>query len=381
MDTCGAIVLTTDPEDCDGWTQQVVDRDKKCCGAKSERLGHLFESQMVSERQTKELANIEKMEEAEIMLLEARAQATEIVYAGWLDDAAKGTPEDPAADRSSEDATITASRIMLSMAATKVIEKEQHHSTSDGWRSMTTWNKHETNKCWEEVKNILMGELVIGVPTTYVSENHGYLHGNRGTNFPSSGSDAESNQTRCVRIAHSDTKIMPRIRPTWYGGEMTGKRNSCRGMSWSLLGFEWESNSRHVEHMARLWRLKLGSKETPTLVTKATGRGRDIDETLMQRDVRASREAAGTSSPAMKSLIQKETWLYRRQADSKTLRACQNTPRPAEDLTKETVLSTVGERACCDARPSRIRLTHAESQSHTALSDAWRRWHRRGACG
>ena len=37
MDTCGAIVLTTDPEDCDGWTQQVVDRNKKCCG----KSGHV----------------------------------------------------------------------------------------------------------------------------------------------------------------------------------------------------------------------------------------------------------------------------------------------------------------------------------------------------
>ena len=116
--------------------------------------------------------------------------------------------------------------------------------------------------------------------------------------------------------------------------------------------------------MARLWRLKLGSKETPTLVTKATGRRQDIDETLMQHGVRASREAAGTISPAMKSSIQKETWLYRRQADSKTLRACQKTLWAAEDLTKETVLSTVGEIACCDARPSRIRLTHRESESH-----------------
>ena len=42
MDTCGAIVLTTDSEDCDGWTQQAVDRNKKCCGAKSGHLGHLF---------------------------------------------------------------------------------------------------------------------------------------------------------------------------------------------------------------------------------------------------------------------------------------------------------------------------------------------------
>ena len=43
MDTCGAIVLT-DPEDRDGWTQQVVDRNKRCCGAKRGHLGHLFES-------------------------------------------------------------------------------------------------------------------------------------------------------------------------------------------------------------------------------------------------------------------------------------------------------------------------------------------------
>ena len=44
---------------------------------------------MVSERQIKELANIEKLEVAEITLQEARAQATQIGYAGWLDDAGK----------------------------------------------------------------------------------------------------------------------------------------------------------------------------------------------------------------------------------------------------------------------------------------------------
>ena len=66
MDTCGAIVLTTDPEDCDGWTQQVVNRSKKCCGAKGGHLGHQFESKKVSERRIKELANIEKLEVAEI---------------------------------------------------------------------------------------------------------------------------------------------------------------------------------------------------------------------------------------------------------------------------------------------------------------------------
>ena len=93
------------------------------------------------------------------MLQEATAQTTETIYAGWPDDVGRRTPEDLTADRSSEDAIITASKIMWSMEATKVIEKEQHHSTSDGWRSMTTWNEHETDKCWEEVKSILTGEL------------------------------------------------------------------------------------------------------------------------------------------------------------------------------------------------------------------------------
>ena len=138
-------------------------------------------------------------------------------------------------------------------------------------------------------KSILTGELDIGVPTTFVSENHGCVVVHRGTHFPSSRSDAESNETGCVRMAHSDTKIIPRIKPTWYGGEMKGKRNSCRGMRWSLQGSEWESNSKHVDDMARLWRLKLESKETPTLVTKETERRRDIDETLMQHNVRAFR--------------------------------------------------------------------------------------------
>ena len=276
MDSCRAVDMMTDPEDCDGWTQQVVDRNKKCYGAKSGYLGILLESQ--------------KLEVVEITLQGTIARTREIVYAGCLDEVPRGTPEGPAADRSSEDATqvnapdheegvqattpITASRIILSMAATKGSDTAQQVLSGEARRHGT---KNTRDKCWEEAKNILRGELVVGVPTTFVSEKHGSMVVHCGINFPSSGSDAESNGTGCVRMAHSDTKIMPRIKPTWYGGEMTGKRNSCRGMRWSLQGSEWKSNSKHVEHMARLWRLKLESKETPTPVTKATGRPRDID--------------------------------------------------------------------------------------------------------
>ena len=150
--------------------------------------------------------NIEKLEVAEIMLQEVIAQSTEIIYAGWLDDVARRTPEDLTADRSSEDAIITASRIMLSMAATKVIEKGQHHSTSDGWRSMTTWNENGTDKCWEEVTSILTGELDIGVPTTFVSENHGCVVVHHGINFPFSGCNVES-----VNTIHPEPEIHEQI--------------------------------------------------------------------------------------------------------------------------------------------------------------------------
>ena len=130
----------------------------------------------------------------EMMLQETIARTTEIVCAEWLDGVARRTPEDLAADRGSDDAIITASRISWSVVATKGIEKERHHSRSVVWRNMTAWSEHETDKCWEEVTSNLTGELDIGVPMTFVSENHAYGPVHRGINFPSSGSDAESNE-------------------------------------------------------------------------------------------------------------------------------------------------------------------------------------------
>ena len=188
---CKTIALAAGPEDRDGWTQQVVDRSKKRSGDKSGHLGHEFDSQKVSEDRIKELANIEKLEVAEITLQEARTPRSEIVYVMRLDGAARGTPEDPDAVRSRVDATqvdtcdredvvqatlpIKASRIMFSSAATKPNAKDQHWSSSVGWRRMKAWyGRRETNKCWEiKIKNILLGEPVVDVPTTFTSENHG----------------------------------------------------------------------------------------------------------------------------------------------------------------------------------------------------------------
>ena len=173
----------------------------------------------MSERRNKELANIEKLEVAGITLQEARAQTTEIVYARWLDDVAKETPEDSGAVRSSEDATQVMRLTVRKecrrqhqskrpglhracMVATEAIEKEQHHSTSVVWRNVTAWyRKHETDKCWRGIKNILMGELVIGIPMIFVLKDHGCMVVHRGINFPYTfrHKDHATNQTDVVR--------------------------------------------------------------------------------------------------------------------------------------------------------------------------------------
>ena len=46
--------------------------------------------------------------------------------------------------------------------------------------------------------------------------------------------------------AHFDAKILPRIGPTAYGGEVTEGKHLGKTIRWSPQGFEWESNSKHI---------------------------------------------------------------------------------------------------------------------------------------
>ena len=63
---------------------------------------------------------------------------------------------------------------------------------------MTTWKaEHETDKCGEgEINNILIGESVVDVLTTFVSDNHGHVPEHRGIEFPSSGSVCSVDRVR-----------------------------------------------------------------------------------------------------------------------------------------------------------------------------------------
>ena len=154
-----------------------------------------------------------------------------------------------------------------------------------GWKYVKAWyGTREVSKCWGKK-----------ITDTLIRVNHGYVTVCHGDDFFSSGSAAELDEVDPVLTAHFDTKILPRIGPTAYGGEVSEGKHLGRTIRWSPQGFEWESNSKHVEDMVELCGLELKSKGAPTPITKATGRGRrDIDDTLNATDAQTFRQAAGT---------------------------------------------------------------------------------------
>ena len=164
-----------------------------------------------------------------------------------------------------------------------------------GWKCVKAWyGTREASKCWgNEVTDTLFREgckAVVVLPMMSVSENHGYVD-----DFVSCGSASALDEVDRVLTEHFETKILPRIGPTAYGREVTEGKHLVRTIRWSPQGFEWESNSKHVEDMVEVCGLKLESKGAPTPITKATGRGRrDIDETLNETDAQTFRQAAGT---------------------------------------------------------------------------------------
>ena len=154
------------------------------------------------------------------------------------------------------------------------------------------YGTREACKCWRnEVTDTLIKEgckAVVVVPKIFVSESNVYVTVCHGDDFVSCGSAAALDEVDRVLTAHCDTKILPRIGPTAYGGEVD------RTIRWGPQGFEWESNSKNVEDVVEECIVKLGTKEAPTLITKATGRGwRDIDDTLNETDAQTFRQAAG----------------------------------------------------------------------------------------
>ena len=164
---------------------------------------------------------------------------------------------------------------------------------------MKAWyGTREASKCWgNEVADTLIKEgckAVVVVPMMFVSESDGYVTVCHGDDFVSSGSAAALDEVDRVLTTHFDTKILPRIGPTAYGGEVTEGKHLGRTIRWSPQGFEWESNSKHVEDMVVLCGLKQESKGAPTPITKATEKGRrDIDDNLEPHDAQTFRQAAG----------------------------------------------------------------------------------------
>ena len=340
---------------------------------------------------------------------------------------------------------IKASRIIVGQAATKTNAKGQHDSLIGrhairvaffhakgsgrvviippkglappgvGRRCVKAWYRtREASKCWSnEVTDTLIKEgckPVIVVPMMFVSENHAYVTACHGDDFVSSGSAAALDEVDRVLTTHFDTKILPRIGPTGYGGKVTEGKHLGRTIRWSPQGYESESNSKHVEDMVELCGLKQESKGAPTPIAKATAKGRrDIDDDLEPHDVQTFRQAAGTGlylsidRPSFQFVMsvvlsgmsepkvvhqmqvvrvaryvqqhQGETWLFNFQADPKSLCVYTDTDTDwaADEVTRKSVSCTVERYGShmLDSRSNRWLHCPPERESFTAMSGPW----------
>ena len=70
----------------------------------------------------------------------------------------------------------------------------------------------------------------------FVSESHGYVTVCHGDDFLTTGSAAALDEVDRVLTAYLDTKILPRIGPAWFGGEVSEGQHLGRTISWSPQG-------------------------------------------------------------------------------------------------------------------------------------------------
>ena len=177
---------------------------------------------------------------------------------------------------------------------------------------------------------------------------------------------------------HFGTKILPRIGPAAYGGEVSEGKHLGRTIRWTPQGFEWESSSKHDEDMMELCgRTETGLKRehrrqsrrrwgkdgetsmthwTQTMLRlsdKLHARGSTCRSIIHHSSFVMSVVMSGMSEPKVvhrlqavsvaRSVLQHpcETWLFNYEADPKTLHVYTDTDWAADELTRKSVSCTV----------------------------------------
>ncbi len=273
-DLCGAL-----PED--DFKQQLMDPFKEYYDTKS---GKLLDRDKVHEGRKLEIENMQRLEVYEtIDLAEAKRAGMDIVYTKWL-DGEKPTAADPDAVRSRlvatqintyarEDVTqatppIKVARMVLSTAASAQDHRGQYkcligrhdirvaffHAKGSGnvvlvpvkglappgtgWRALKAmYGTREASKCWGNTVTDFMLEVgceaVVVVPMTFVNRRHGYIVECHGDDFLSAGSAEALDQLDKVLTERFDTKVLPRVGPPSFGGQVTEGPHLGRIIRWT----------------------------------------------------------------------------------------------------------------------------------------------------
>ena len=93
-----------------------------------------------------------------------------------------------------------------------------------------------------------------------------------------------------------DVKILPRIGPPAYGGQVAEGDHLGRTIGWTSEGFTWEGNAKHIKDVWQLMGVdpaKASGAVTPA--SKHTGKNqRDVTDELDEEQATTFRQAAGT---------------------------------------------------------------------------------------
>ena len=254
-----------------------------------------------------------------------------------------------------------------------------------GWRCVKAWyGTRVASKCWEnEVTDTLIKEgcKAVVVLMMLVTENHGYVTVCHGNDFVSSGSAAALDEVDRVLTTHFDSKILPGIGPTVYGGEVTEGKHLGTTIRWSPQGFECEPNSKHVEDVVELCGLKQESKGAPTMFRPSERRQAQdclsIDRPSLQFAVSVVMSGMSEAEVVCQSQLvrvaryvlqhPRETWLFSYQADPKSLYVYTDTDWAADELTRKSV-SCIVERygscmlVCSVVKQSLVALSSGEAE-------------------
>ena len=157
----------------------------------------------------------------------------------------------------------------------------------------------EASKMWcEYVTTTMVSESFVEVPSVpglFYSEDLQATVSCHGDDFLAEGEAKDLDRLDLIMMKHFETKILPRIGPEEFGGEINCGSHLHRIIRWTGTGYSWEADPKYAKLITEELGLT-GAKGVDSPTSKDTGRGdRHADDPLNEEEANSFRKIAGTA--------------------------------------------------------------------------------------